>query len=178
MRGSPHAHCLIWTKDGPDMATASTSEIEAYFAPKVTGQLPTDNETLHSLVDRVQRHAHSVACRKGKDKCCCRFNFPRPPFDRTMLTEPPTEEHNTRELQEWRGIIISQVQSAVRNLDDSSTATLDDILAELDITIEEYHTALRSNVSNVNAASPTETSITIIQLYSLPGTQTWIFSRC
>jgi len=57
MRGSPHAHCLLWTADGSDMSKATAEEIE----PKVSGQLPPVEDPLHALVDRVQRHTHSVA---------------------------------------------------------------------------------------------------------------------
>ena len=106
MRGSPHAHCLIWTEDGPDMATASASQIEGYFAGKVTGQLPADSDDLHSVVSQVQRHTHSVACRKGKNKQSCRFSFPQPPCDRTIvLAIPPSDEQNTKAMQQWRGSI-------------------------------------------------------------------------
>jgi len=60
MRGSPHAHCLIWTADGPDTSTTTKAEIETYFGSKITGQLPSVADELHTVVDRVQRHTHSV----------------------------------------------------------------------------------------------------------------------
>ena len=40
LRGSPHAHCLIWMADGPDMSTTMKAEIETYFGSKITAQLP------------------------------------------------------------------------------------------------------------------------------------------
>jgi len=86
MRGSPHAHCLLWIADGPDMSKAKAEEIEQYFGTKVSGQLPPAEDPLHAFVDRVQRHTHSVACRKGKNKHC-RFSFPRPPSERTILAK-------------------------------------------------------------------------------------------
>ena len=91
MRGSPHAHCLIWTTDGPDMSSATKAEIEMYFGSKITGQLPPVDDKLHAVVDRVQRHTHSVACRKGNSANVCRFSFPRPPSDRTILAQPPED---------------------------------------------------------------------------------------
>jgi len=90
MRGSPHAHCLLWTVSGPDMSKATAEEIEDYFGAKVSGQLPLAEDTLHAFVDRVQRHTHSVACRKGKDKHC-RLSFPRPPSEKTILAKIPEE---------------------------------------------------------------------------------------
>ena len=70
MRGSPHCHAILWCADGPDMNTASDDEILKFFSDKITGSLPDDNEDLLALVNRVQRHSHSVACKKNKTGSC------------------------------------------------------------------------------------------------------------
>ena len=66
LRGSPHAHCLLWTKDGPNMSEASDEEIITYFEDKISAQLQQENEELHDLVGQLQRHSHSVACKKKR----------------------------------------------------------------------------------------------------------------
>lgn len=70
MRGSPHCHVILWCSDGPDMNTASDDEILNFFNDKITGSLPDDDEDLLALVNRVQRHSHSVACKKNKTGSC------------------------------------------------------------------------------------------------------------
>jgi hypothetical protein len=102
MRGSPHAHCLLWTSDGPDMSSATDDEILKFFAKKITGHLSTEQDSeLHNLVNRLQRHSHSVACRKKKTGQC-RFNFPKPPSDRTLLTSSPTSDEDLPALLDWQ----------------------------------------------------------------------------
>ena len=125
MRGSPHAHCLLWTADGPDMSKATAEEIEDYFGTKISGQLPPVEDSLHALVDRVQRHTHSVACRKGKNQHC-RFSFPRPPSERTILAKLPDDGVvlELRHLyQETNANILKRVRDVLVNSEDCSSMT-------------------------------------------------------
>jgi len=149
MRGSPHAHCLHWTADGPDMSKATAEEIEDYFGTKVSGQLPPVEDPLHALVNRVQRHTHSVACRKGKDQHC-RFSFSRPPSERTILAKLPDDGVvlELRHLyQETNADILKRVRDVLVNSEDCSLMTLDDVLREANITSENYHNALAMSFS-------------------------------
>ena len=145
MRGSPHAHCLIWTTDGPDMQTSSSSDIVTYFDTKVTGQLPAESDDLHAIISRVQRHSHSVACKKKKQQSC-RFHFPRPPSDRTMLAEPPSADDDIHSVQKWQSDILQRVQDALVEVDAESDTSLQDVLNSVSITSEDYHRALAINV--------------------------------
>jgi len=149
MHGSPRAHCLLSTADGPDMSKATAEEIEQYFGTKVSGQLPSAEDPLHALVDRVQRHTHSVACRKGKDKHC-RFSFPRPPSERTILATLPNDSvvlelHHM--YAEVNAAIMKRVRDVLINSEDCSSMTLDDVLQEANITSEGYHNALAMSFS-------------------------------
>ena len=144
MRGSPHAHCLLWTADGPDMTAASSDEIVAYFADKIVGQLPPETDDLRPVVERLQRHSHSVACRKKKS--VCQFRFPRPPSDRTLLASPPSAEQDAAAIGKWQADILTRVHEALDQLEDTGTLTLDDVLEQVGVSSEDYHAALSINV--------------------------------
>ena len=146
-RGSAHAHTLIWLEDGPDMKTAEKADIEAFFGSKISGQLPPVGDDMYPLVDRLQHHSHSVACRKGKKKDTCRFKFPRPPSDRTMLAEPACAECSTEELRKWRAEILQRVQDVLKNHDEHTKSSLDDILHEAGVSSDDYHLALSTNTT-------------------------------
>jgi Helitron helicase-like domain at N-terminus len=94
MWGSPHAHCLLWTSDGPDMSSATDDDILKFFTNKITGHLPAEQDSeLHNPVNRLQRHSHLVACRNKKTGQY-RFNFPKSPSDRTLFTSLPTSDED------------------------------------------------------------------------------------
>ena len=68
--GSPHAHCLIWADQAPNMESASDVEIASFFGSIISGQLPDEDKELRALVSRIQRHSHSIACKKNKKAAC------------------------------------------------------------------------------------------------------------
>ena len=143
-RGSPHVHCLIWTKDGPDTTNATDNEVVHYFENKICGQLPRDDNNLRPIVDHVQRHSHSVVCRKKKS--ACRFNFPRPPSKRTILASPPNEDVDAAAVTKWQADVIGKVQDVLDKVDNSGSVTLDDVLSTAGVTEDDYHRALSVNV--------------------------------
>ena len=95
-RGSPHMHCLFWVKDAPKLSEDDPSAVCDFIDRYVTCKLPSksgDSE-LHDIVSSVQQHSknHSKSCKKKGN--VCRFNFPRPPSQRTFIsTKPETELH-------------------------------------------------------------------------------------
>ena len=66
MRGSPHAHCLLWIKDSPKIHH-DKDEIVCQFVDKyITAQIPQPtNGTKHDilLMKHLQKHIHSDYCR-------------------------------------------------------------------------------------------------------------------
>jgi len=85
MRGSPHAHCLIWVKDGPDVDKAPLDKLTDFFSKYIYVNIPDNDELLKDLVIKLQRPSHSVACSKHKTDTC-RFHFPKPLSDRTIIS--------------------------------------------------------------------------------------------
>ena len=98
-RGSPHMHCLFWVKDAPKLSEDDPSAVCDFIDRYVTCKLPSksDDSELHDIVRSVQQHSknHSKSCKKKG--YVCRFNFPRPPSQRTFIsTKPETELHEQR----------------------------------------------------------------------------------
>ena len=66
MRGSPHAHCLLWTSDCPKLTADNIEEYIDFIDSHVSGELPSADEDLelHNLVQFYQCHTHSRTCQK------------------------------------------------------------------------------------------------------------------
>ena len=87
MRGSPHAHCLLWVKEAPtidkdpdDVCTFIDKYITAVILP-----IAYENEHHIKLMENLQKHTHSDYC--CRNKSCC-FGFPKPPSTKTLISRP------------------------------------------------------------------------------------------
>jgi len=155
MRGSPHAHCLIWIKDGPDVDKAPLDKLTEFFSKYIYVNIPENDEFLKDLVTKVQRHSHSVACSKNK-KDTCRFHFPKPPSDYTIIAEPvpncsidPDDDSQTDSPQtilDYKTKILKPVYDALESNLYSPDITLPELLQKLNIDYEEYHKALSISI--------------------------------
>ena len=93
MRGSPHAHCLLWVKDAPKIDRDDDSVVCKFIDKYISARVP--EAKAHSARDRelmtsLQRHTHSDYCRRGK-KCC--FGFPKPPSSVTVIACKPDDDN-------------------------------------------------------------------------------------
>ena len=96
-RGSPHMHCLFWVKNAPKLSDDGCDAVCAFIDKYVTCKLPSksDDSELNEIVSSVQQHSknHSKSCKKKGTMC--RFNFPRPPSEKTFIVSPiEMEEEN------------------------------------------------------------------------------------
>ena len=74
MRGSPHAHCLLWVKDAPKI-DKDPDDVCAFIDKYITAMIPavtSENEHHIKLMDSLQKHKHSDYCHKNKS---CHFWF-------------------------------------------------------------------------------------------------------
>lgn len=90
-RGSPHVHCLFWIEDAPVIDRDPDDIVIQFVDSKVSCQLLAENDPLFEVVSSVQQHSkkHTKSCRKGGKTC--RFNFPKPPSQRTFISRAPVE---------------------------------------------------------------------------------------
>ena len=92
-RGNEHGHGLLWIKDEPIYEKNTDSEITSF----IDCYLSTKSSFLDENLLKIQKHDHTKTCRKNQHSKC-RFNFPLPPIDKTVILEPL--EHNDTLLQQ------------------------------------------------------------------------------
>ena len=160
VRGSPHVHAFLWTKDVPTLASESKDAYIQHIDSKISAQLPAENvdSELNSLVKTFQLHRHSKTCRKYKNKNC-RFSFGKFFTEKTIIAEPipnSWDSVETQNLLHWRKNILQPVQEYInKNLDprkqnffDNASEnfiqlpSIDKILTLLNITMDDYERAL------------------------------------
>ena len=89
-RGSPHAHCVILVKDAPKYFINSDSEVCIFIDQYISC------ERLKDLVLLLQQHKHSSYCKRHNSY---RFNFPKPPSCKTLITIPQLD-HDVFEISQ------------------------------------------------------------------------------
>ena len=89
IRGTPHAHCLLWVRDAPKIGRDTNNVVCAFIDKYITGlnPPPTTHETSHDnvLITRLQKHSHSDYCCRNKK---CRFGFLKAPSLHTIISQP------------------------------------------------------------------------------------------
>ena len=142
VRGSPHAHCLLWVKDAPRVDVNTDEEVCDFVDRYICGKLPSEteeNETVHNLVMKLQTHRHSPCCRKhvnGK----CRFNFPRPPSTKTIIARNVMDYSDAKIDEKDRRHIMQLIHERIESGDGAS---LKEILESECIPEETYLDCLR-----------------------------------
>jgi hypothetical protein len=158
-RGSPHLHCLLWIKDAPILGEGNEEVVAAYVDKYVTCSKSLDVPYLsldekQQLISR-QTHRHTRTC-PHKNKVC-RFNFPKPPMDKTTILQPfdkgtkekslsneqkkELAEHkaNFKKIEETLNNWANQPQNKLIN-------TMDEFLDYLKMSYSDYISAVRSSI--------------------------------
>ena len=91
MRGSPHAHCLLWLKDAPKFDKDADDVVCTFIDKYITAVIPPiAHEHDIKLMENLQKHNHSDYC--CRNKSC--FGFPKPPSTKTLISRPPIDDHD------------------------------------------------------------------------------------
>ncbi|XP_065942067.1 uncharacterized protein [Magallana gigas] len=148
-RGSPHMHCLYWVEDAPKFGEDSEERVCDFIDKYVSCSLPNedDEQELRQTALSVQQHSknHTKSCRKKGTEC--RFNFPRPPSERTFIAEQCEEDAESIDTNLQMN--TSQAKDTLLKVwnkvldDNSETQTAEEILAELSLSQENYEKAHR-----------------------------------
>ncbi|XP_071948934.1 uncharacterized protein [Antedon mediterranea] len=117
-RGSPHCHCLFWVENAPRLGIDKDEEVTKFIDKYVSCELPSKRKDaeLHEIVSNVQIHSksHSKSCKKKGTKC--RFNFPRPPSEKTFVINPiPKDERETDDPSKGASSILSEVKNLLND---------------------------------------------------------------
>ena len=172
MRGSPHAHCLLWVKDTPRIGRNTDNEVCAFVDKYVTAVMPKpckENEHDISLMKRLQKHTHSDYCRHRKT--CC-FEFPKPPSNKTIICHKPVDEAKST-LKDAKDV-LEAVQHALRDTDkENPDITLNDILSNIGSDVNTHMDALKVSPCGptiILKRNPCDTYIThVLWIYCICG---------
>lgn len=141
-RGSPHVHILFWINDAPSLATSNEPDVVSFIDKYITCR---KNPQLSGLVN-YQTHRHARTCRK-KGQSVCRFGFPLPPLDKTMILHGLDDN-----------LPVDDILKAKKNFEKVSTYldslksgegcdnTFESFLNTLNLSHDDYIVALRSNI--------------------------------
>ena len=163
-RGAAHIHGVLWAdfeeleKQFPGLQgvmiklrtsehlSKKEAELTATFVDAfVTCSL--DIKDLTEIVEEVQKHTHSLSCKKYGQQC--RFGFPRFPSERTIIAQPLREEDFSSkktyddETKQMKTTLdkVKQVMVAMTP-EEQETWTITDILGKADVIQEKYYKAL------------------------------------
>ena len=141
MRGSSHAHCLLWVKDAPRIGHITDDEVCAFVDKYITAVMPKpckENEHDITLMKRLQKHTHSD-CRSRKTY---HFGFPKPPSNKMIICHKHVDEAKST-LKDAKDV-LEAVQHALRDTDiENPGITLDDILNNIGLDVNMYMDALK-----------------------------------
>ena len=137
MRGSPHAHCLLWVKDAPKIDRDDDSVVCKFIDKYISARVP--EAKAHSARDRelitsLQRHTHSDYCRRGKK---CRFCFPKPPSSDTVIARKPDDD-NGEAVTEHAKVTLKMVQDALHKDKSDLAITIAELLHDTGVSPDAY----------------------------------------
>ena len=132
MRGLPHLHGVFWLSEEKLKAYKNENgdykddTLPILIDEFISVSTNTKDENLNELVEEVNTHKHSKSCQKGNaknDDENCRFKFPRPPSDYTIVARPLSEETLGKELYNKKRhdakIILEKVKNQLLEMSKS-----------------------------------------------------------
>ena len=150
MRGSIHAHCLLWVKDAPkidkDPGDVVCTFIDKYITAVISPIAP-ENEHDIKLMENLQKHTHSDYC--CRNKSCC-FGFPKPPTTKTLISRPPIDDHD--EIIQNAKSVLQTVQNPLTTVDIHNIST-QHFLQDISVDIVTYTDALKISKRGPNVIS-------------------------
>ena len=155
-RGSPHAHCVLWVKDAPKYMDSPDNAVCDFIDKYVSCELPADDSKLKELVSLLQQHKHSSYCKRNKT---CRFNFPKPPSPKTLITR---FDQNTD--VERSKAVLEKVQKLLKEA--STDMSLADLLNRADVSETDYVEALENSCTGNVVVLKRELSESCINNYN------------
>ncbi|KAJ8049087.1 hypothetical protein HOLleu_01668 [Holothuria leucospilota] len=138
-RGSPHAHIMFWIERGPIFGKNTHSEIVSFIDKLISCSSNVKDSSKPFL--EMQQPKHSKTCRK-KSKAICRFGFPKPPMQTTMLLEPPDTQANIKDDK----VRYEKIADYLDQHKDGIDLSFAEFLDTLKLTYQQYISALRTSI--------------------------------
>ncbi|XP_078328660.1 uncharacterized protein LOC144623788 [Crassostrea virginica] len=134
-RGSPHVHMIVWIENAPKYQENSEQEIVDFVDQYLKCEL-VENDDLTGL----QVHKHSQTCKK-RSQAVCRFGFPLPPLDKTLILEPLECE-----VDKYKKI-YDEIQKKLNEMKNGCNLSYQELLSSvLKISEEDYIKCIRSSL--------------------------------
>ena len=102
----------------------------------ISCKLPPEDGKLKQLVLLLQQHKHSSYCKRNKS---CRFNFPKPPSSKTLITKFDPENTDVEQSR----TVLKKVQKLIT--EGNTDLSLTELLNKADETETEYVDALETS---------------------------------
>ncbi|XP_062602358.1 uncharacterized protein LOC134264070, partial [Saccostrea cucullata] len=134
-RGSPHVHMIVWIENAPKYHENTEQEIVNY----VDNYLKCEKNEEDDLTG-LQVHKHSQTCKK-RGKAVCRFGFPLPPLEKTLILEPLECE-----VDKYRKM-YDEIQKQLNDMRNGCDLSYRELLGTvLKISEEDYIKCIRSSL--------------------------------
>ena len=149
MRGTPHAHCLVWVKDAPKIDKNSDEEVCQFIDKYITAVLPGTRESLShdkKLMLRLQQHSHSDYCRRNKK---CRFGFPKAPSQKTVISRKPENDCAEVMIDNAKDV-LKKVQDELSSNDSGLYDTVEELLFAAGVGTDTYARCLMISARGPN----------------------------
>ena len=136
-RGSPHIHMIVWVENAPKYNSSTNEEITTYVDKYL--KCCSDEAHLHDLI-QLQIHKHSRTCRKKADRIC-RFGYPLPPLNRTIILEPlDTDVEKYKKMYE-------KIQKKMNTEKEGFDMTFEQFLSDvIEMNEDDYIKCIRSSL--------------------------------
>ena len=144
MRGSPHAHCLLWVKNAPNINQDSDDDVCRFIDKYITAAVPKgvlESESDANLMKSFKKHTHSDYCHRNKS--CC-FGFPKHLASRTVISCQPSEEDKADDIIKYAKDVLQKVQNVLSSIEIANEdLAIADLLHEAGIDLDTYTEALQ-----------------------------------
>ena len=145
-----------------------------------TNQTYMNNPTEKMVTLKFQQHKHMDNCRirktiNGIDELFCKYNFPWPILERTIILEPLSENDPQYEIAERHDLLIKKKLNALNDdfeLEDQfdeekfNFLSQEQLLIDLGLTFDQYILALRSSITKSTVFLKRNSSETFLNNYN------------
>ena len=136
-RGSPHAHCILWSTDTPRVDQHPDDEVIAFMDKYQHGSLPMDDSELQELVSQAPNTCtmHHACVKVFADIAYLSLCHHK------QLLPGPQDKPTLHEAQQ----VMKKVHEVIQNLPPDSCIATENILEAAGVSQETYLEALRCN---------------------------------
>ena len=141
-RGWPHIHMVVWVQNAPRYSEDPEDEVIEFIDKYISCEVPpASDEELHEIVTSVQTHSknHTKSCRKGGK--VCRYNFPKPPSNRTFICEPVDHIQGNEDDPNFQAALNSRKDE--ENQAKQTLKTIWELIADSDADETEWNEILQ-----------------------------------